>query len=50
MYEYGIIGIMMAFAVIWLYNGERGFIRVKAMKYAFYAFYPLHMMLIYWLR
>ena len=50
MYEYGIIGIMMAFAVIWLYNGERGFIRGKAMKYAFYAFYPLHLMLIYWTR
>lgn len=41
MYEYGIIGIMMAFTVIWFYNGERGFIRGKAMKYAFYAFLPL---------
>lgn len=50
MYEYGLIGIMMAFAVIWLYNGERGFIRGKAWKYAFYAFYPVHMMLIYWFR
>ena len=50
MYEYGIMGIMMAFAVIWLYNGERGFIRGKAWKYAFYAFYPVHLMLIYCLR
>ena len=50
MYEYGIIGIMMAFAVIWLYNGERGFIRGKAWKYAFYSFYPVHLMLIYCLR
>ena len=50
MYEYGIMGIMMAFAVVWLYNGERGFIRGKAWKYAFYAFYPVHLMLIYCLR
>ena len=50
MYEYGIMGIMMAFAVIWFYNGERGFIRGKAWKYAFYAFYPVHLMLIYCLR
>jgi hypothetical protein len=50
MYEYGITGILMAFAVIWLYNGERGFIKGKAWKYAFYAFYPVHLMLIYFLR
>ena len=50
MYEYGIIGILMAFSVIWLYNGERGFIRGKAWKYAFYAFYPVHLMLIYYFR
>ena len=50
MYEYGITGILMAFAVIWLYNGERGFVKGKAWKYAFYAFYPVHLMLIYFLR
>ena len=50
MCEYGITGILMAFAVIWLYNGERGFIKGKAWKYAFYAFYPVHLMLIYFLR
>ena len=50
MYEYGIIGILMAFSIIWLYNGERGFIRGKAWKYAFYAFYPVHLMLIYYFR
>ena len=50
MYEYGITGILMAFAVIWLYNGERGFVMGKAWKYAFYAFYPVHLMLIYFLR
>lgn len=50
MYEYGFMGILMAFAVIFLYNGERGFIHGKAAKYAFYAFYPAHMMLIYLIR
>ena len=50
MYEYGFMGILMAFAVIWLYNGERGFIRGKAWKYAFYAFYPVNLMMIYCFR
>ncbi len=50
MYEYGITGILMAFAVIWLYNGERGFVNGMAWKYAFYAFYPVHLMLIYFFR
>lgn len=50
MYEYGITGILMAFAIIWRYNGERGFVKGKAWKYAFYAFYPVHLMLIYFLR
>lgn len=50
MYEYGLIGILMAFTVIWFYNGKRGFIQGKAWKYAFYAFYPVHLMMIYYLR
>ncbi len=50
MYEYGILGVLVAFSVIWLYNGERGFIQGKAWKYAFYAFYPAHLMMIYYLR
>ena len=50
MYEYGIMGVLVAFSVIWLYNGERGFIQGKAWKYAFYAFYPAHLMMIYYLR
>ena len=50
MYEYGVLGILMAFAVIFLYNGERGFIHGKPAKYAFYAFYPAHLMLIYLIR
>lgn len=50
MYEYGLMGMMMAFVVIMLYNGERGFIHGKVAKYAFYAFYPVHLMLIYLIR
>lgn len=34
----------IAFLPIHFYNGERGFIRKKWCKYAFYAFYPVHML------
>lgn len=30
-----------------LYNGKRGFINTPFLKYFFYAFYPLHMLVIY---
>ena len=39
----GGIAALTAFIPINMYNGERGFIKSKAMKYAFYVFYPLHM-------
>lgn len=35
-----------AFLPIRLYNGKRGFIQGKWMKYFFYAFYPLHILLL----
>lgn len=37
----------LAFVPISLYNGQRGFIRGKVLKYAFYAFYPVHILLLY---
>lgn len=40
----------LAFIPILLYNGQRGFAKVKWIKYAFYIFYPLHLLLIYLFR
>jgi len=40
----------LAFIPINMYNGQRGFIRGTFAKYAFYAFYPLHLLLIYYLK
>ena len=46
MAHYGIAGAMFASAVIFLYDGTRGFIRGKTTKYAFYVVYPVHLLLI----
>lgn len=37
----------LAFIPICFYNGKRGFATGLLAKYAFYAFYPLHLLLIY---
>ena len=37
----------LAFVPIVLYNGQRGFIQCALGKYFFYAFYPLHLMILY---
>lgn len=42
--------IVIAFIPINMYNGERGFIKSKAAKYAFYIAYPLHIFILYLIR
>lgn len=36
-----------AYILMAMYNGERGFVKGPVMKYAFYAFYPVHLMILY---
>ena len=43
-------GQMLGFAVLSLYNGQRGFIKGPIGKYFFYAFYPLHLFLLWAMR
>lgn len=47
MMHYGVIGAILASAVIFLYDGTRGNIKNAFAKYCFYAFYPLHLQLLY---
>lgn len=42
----GKITALAAFVPINLYNGQRGFIRSRALKYGFYLFYPLHILVL----
>lgn len=37
----------LAFVPIAFYNGKRGFIKGRALQYLFYAFYPMHLLVIY---
>ena len=39
-----------AFVPISFYNGKRGFIKGSVLKYAFYAFYPIHLLVFYFIR
>ena len=47
MMHYGITGALLACAVIFLYDGTRGFIHGNVAKYGFYAFYPAHLFLLW---
>ena len=47
MMHYGITGALLACAVIFLYDGTRGFIHGNVAKYGFYAFYPVHLFLLW---
>jgi hypothetical protein len=40
----------LAFIPILMYNGQRGFAKAKWTKYAFYIFYPLHLLVLYLVR
>ncbi|MBQ3707611.1 MAG: TraX protein [Clostridia bacterium] len=42
--------VFPAFAAIALYNGKRGFIKGRAVSLLFYAVYPLHLLVLYWIR
>lgn len=46
MIHYGLAGAIFAGTVIFLYDGSRGFVKGKAIKYAFYAVYPIHLIII----
>jgi len=40
----------LAFIPINMYNGKRGFIRGRFFKYAFYAIYPIHLLVLYLIK
>jgi hypothetical protein len=44
------VGVGLAFLPLNLYDGRRGFIRSPWLKLGFYAFYPLHLLLLWQLR
>ena len=42
--------VFISFILINLYNGKRGYITSKAGKYIFYALYPLHILVLWYIR
>ena len=45
--EYGILGSAIGLAIPLMYSGRRGFVKGQWMKYLFYIYYPLHLMVIF---
>lgn len=41
--------VFLSLLLTCMYNGKRGFVKTPFLKYCFYAFYPVHMLLIYFL-
>lgn len=46
MIHYGVTGAIMASMIIYLYDGTRGFVQGSIAKYGFYAFYPVHLIVL----
>lgn len=42
--------ILPTFLIMEMYSGKRGFIKGRVMKYAFYASYPVHILILYFIR
>ena len=47
MMHYGIAGPVLASFIIFLYDGTRGHIKGAVAKYSFYAFYPIHLIILH---
>ncbi len=47
MMEYGIVGSAIGLIIPLMYSGRRGFVKGQWMKYLFYMYYPLHLLVIY---
>ena len=45
--EYGVVGSAIGLIVPLMYSGRRGFVKGQWMKYLFYIYYPLHLMVIW---
>ena len=46
MIHYGGIGAIMACMILYVYNGTRGFVQGSIAQYGFYAFYPIHLIVL----
>lgn len=47
MVSYGILGTLLAYSTILLYDGTRGMVNNNVLKYGFYIFYPAHLIALF---